>query len=311
MSSGSQHPLVRSWQEPAPMMSNGFLVLYLGVTPYQNEQLCLGLPAEPDEHSNRFGLRTTARSAILRAHYFMEWTPLGGRGECTLAEMKAYKVVLSPDGYMQKMESGILECRKVGEYRWYGRIAPYEMDHQGRLLYALEMVDYISLTSLIPPWMKDVWLERRSWGWNPMVFKNTDWRSVRRDEKISLLHWVCRWFELCCNCISIESWCYVECKAKRFTRFTLLLMLHFAWTVHVVEIFVEEGVQVVLRRILNEPCSWNLKFNGVLLKPWMFLQCFGSSQSWMWWWSLAEEFLGCSKFSCFPSRTQMSLGFGV
>ena len=65
--------------------------------------------------------------------------------------MKAYKVVLSPDGYMQKMESGILECRKVGEYRWYGRIAPYEMDHQGRLLYALEMVDYISLTSLIPP----------------------------------------------------------------------------------------------------------------------------------------------------------------
>ena len=171
MSSGSQHPLVRSWQEPAPMMSNGFLVLYLGVTPYQNEQLCLGLPAEPDEHSNRFGLRTTARSAILRAHYFMEWTPLGGRGECTLAEMKAYKVVLSPDGYMQKMESGILECRKVGEYRWYGRIAPYEMDHQGRLLYALEMVDYISLTSLIPPWMKDVWLERRSWGWNPMVFK--------------------------------------------------------------------------------------------------------------------------------------------
>ena len=151
MSSESQFTPVRSCHEPAPMMSNGFLVLYLGVTPYQNEQLCLGLPAEPDEHSNRFGMRTTARSAILRAHYFMEWTPLGGRGECTLAEMKAYKVLLSPDGYMQKMESGILECRKQGEYRWYGRIAPYEMDHQGRLLYALEEVDHISLTSLIPP----------------------------------------------------------------------------------------------------------------------------------------------------------------
>ena len=104
MSSESQLAPVRSCHEPAPMMSNGFLVLYLGVTPYQNEQLCLGLPAEPDEYSNRFGMRTTARSAILRAHYFMEWTPLGGRGECTLAEMKAYKVVLSPDGYMQKME---------------------------------------------------------------------------------------------------------------------------------------------------------------------------------------------------------------
>ena len=146
MSSESQLAPVRSCHEPAPMMSNGFLVLYLGVTPYQNEQLCLGLPAEPDEYSNRFGMRTTARSAILRAHYFMEWTPLGGRGECTLADMKAYKVVLSPDGF---------------------------------------------------------------------------------------------------------------------------------------EIFVEEGVQVVLRRILNEPCSWNLKFNGVLLKPWMSLQCSGSYQSWM------------------------------
>ena len=101
-------------------------------------------------------------------------------------------------------------------------------------------------------------------------FWNADWRFVRRDEKISFLHWVCRWFELCCNCISIEFWCYVECKVKRFTRFTLLLMLHFAWTVHVVETFVEEGVQVVLRRILNEPCSLNLKFNTPL-KPWMFL----------------------------------------
>ena len=50
--------------------------------------------------------------------------------------------------------------------------------------------------------------------------------------------------------------------------------------VHVVETFIEEGVQVVLRRILNEPCSLNLKFNTPL-KPWMFLQCFGSSQSWM------------------------------
>ena len=144
------------------------------------------------------------------------------------------------------------------------------------------------------------------WGWNPMVFQ----KNVRRGEKISLLHLLCRWLEPCCNCISLEFWCYLECKAKRFTRFTLLLMLHFAWTVHVVETFVEEGVQVVLRRILNEPCSLNLKFNTPL-KPWMFLQCFGSSQSWMWWWSLAEEFLGCSKFSCFPSRTQMSLGFGV
>ena len=54
----------------------------------------------------------------------------------------------------------------------------------------------------------------------------------------------------------------------------------------------------------------NLKFNTPL-KPWISLQCFGSYQSWMWWWSLAEEFLGCSKFSCFPSRIQMSLGFGV
>ena len=50
--------------------------------------------------------------------------------------------------------------------------------------------------------------------------------------------------------------------------------------VHVIETFVEEGVQVVLRCILNEPCSLNLKFNTPL-KPWVSSQCSGSSQPWI------------------------------
>ena len=51
-------------------------------------------------------------------------------------------------------------------------------------------------------------------------------------------------------------------------------------TVHVVETFVEEGVQVVWRCILNEPCSLNLKFNTPL-KPLVSCSDSRSSQSWI------------------------------
>ena len=130
------------------MLQGQELVLYLGVTPAQRLCLQMNLPAVPDEFSGRFGLRTAPPQAIQRAHYFMECTPSGERGDCTLGDMKAVKVILSPFGYMQKMEGGILECRRPGEYRWHGSIAPYELDHMNRLLYRVEEFEMV----VLDPW---------------------------------------------------------------------------------------------------------------------------------------------------------------
>ena len=37
---------------------------------------------QPDEYSQRFGLRKSVGEAVDRAQYFMEWTPDGLKGEC-------------------------------------------------------------------------------------------------------------------------------------------------------------------------------------------------------------------------------------
>ena len=80
--------------------------------------------------------------------------------------------------------------------------------------------------------------------------------------------------------------------------------------VHVVETFVEEGVQVVLRRILNEPCSFEFEVQysvealDVLAVLWKF--------------SILDVMMiscrrvpGMFKVFLLSLKNQMSLGFGV
>ena len=40
-------------------------------------------------------------------------------------------------GYLQKVESGILEKTKPTEYRWHGPVKCEEWDSKGRLLYRI------------------------------------------------------------------------------------------------------------------------------------------------------------------------------
>lgn len=94
-----------------------------------------GRAVTPDEFSQRFGLRTSPAAAIERAHYFMEWTPEGPRGQFAPEHFTVSEVQISALGYMKKMEAGILANHKPGEYRWYGAMQREEQDEQGRLLY--------------------------------------------------------------------------------------------------------------------------------------------------------------------------------
>ena len=70
----------------AAMYADG-LVLYVGLTPLQRISLFSGEAVQPDSNSQRFGLRTAPRAAIERAHYFMEWSPEGPKGEVRLDEV--------------------------------------------------------------------------------------------------------------------------------------------------------------------------------------------------------------------------------
>ncbi|CAL1140608.1 unnamed protein product [Cladocopium goreaui] len=110
-----------------------------------DEGLCLRLEAHkkllktngravtPDEFSQRFGLRTSPAAAIERAHYFMEWTPEGPRGQFAPEHFTVSEVQISALGYMKKMEAGILANHKPGEYRWYGAMQREEQDEQGSI----------------------------------------------------------------------------------------------------------------------------------------------------------------------------------
>eukprot|EP00435_Cladocopium_sp_Y103_P062544 s582_g24.t1 len=48
------------------------LRLWLALTPKQVEDFNKGQEVQPDEYSNRFGLRTTPTEAVERAQYFMD-----------------------------------------------------------------------------------------------------------------------------------------------------------------------------------------------------------------------------------------------
>lgn len=102
-------------------MSGGHLILYVGVTPRRLISFREGDWIVPDEFSRRFGLRACPVAAIERAHFFMEWTPYGPKGEVTKEEMTALKLVLTGLGYMYRMENGLFEYVALEEeYIWYG-----------------------------------------------------------------------------------------------------------------------------------------------------------------------------------------------
>ena len=89
----------------AAMYADG-LVLYVGLTPLQRISLFSGEAVQPDSSSQRFGLRTTPHAAIERAHYFMEWSPEGPKGEVRLGEVLAYKFRLTSYGYIRCVRMG-------------------------------------------------------------------------------------------------------------------------------------------------------------------------------------------------------------
>ena len=72
---------------------------------------------------------------------FMDWTPEGLKGEHHQKDYAVMEMEIFALGYLQKVESGILEKTKPTEYRWHGPVKCEEWDSKGRLLYRIsEMV---------------------------------------------------------------------------------------------------------------------------------------------------------------------------
>ena len=111
------------------------VTLWIALSPQQFADLNSEKEVQPDEYSQRFGLRTSAVEAVDRAQYFMDWTPQGLKGEHHQKQFTVLQVEISALGYLQKMEAGILAKTKPGEYRWYGNLKQEERDDQGRVLY--------------------------------------------------------------------------------------------------------------------------------------------------------------------------------
>ena len=96
------------------------LKLWIALTPKQLEELNKGNEVFPDEYSGRFGLRLGPKEAVDRAQYFMDWTPEGLKGEHHQKDYAVMEMEVFALGYLQKVESGILEKTKPTEYRWHG-----------------------------------------------------------------------------------------------------------------------------------------------------------------------------------------------
>ena len=96
------------------MLTGDGLTLFVGLTPVQQACLTMGNAIVPDSHSSRFGLRTTCRAAIERAHHFMEWSPEGPKNEVRLEDMRPYQIKFTPYGYMKMVEGGTLVYTKPG-----------------------------------------------------------------------------------------------------------------------------------------------------------------------------------------------------
>ena len=111
--------------------------LWIALAPNQLADLNAGREAWPDEFSGRFGLRLGPKEAVDRAQYFMDWTPEGLKGEHHQKDYAVMEMEIFALGYLQKVESGILEKTKPTEYRWHGPVKSEEWDSKGRLLYRI------------------------------------------------------------------------------------------------------------------------------------------------------------------------------
>eukprot|EP00435_Cladocopium_sp_Y103_P025980 s2596_g6.t1 len=111
------------------------ITVWLALTPQQISDLNSGKEIEPDEYSQRFGLRVSAEKALERARYFMEWTPEGEKSTHHPKEYTLVQIEITAIGYMTKMEADQLVRTGPGEYRWYGEMIQEERDYLGRLLY--------------------------------------------------------------------------------------------------------------------------------------------------------------------------------
>ena len=138
------------------------------------------------------------------------------------------------------------------------------------------------------------------------MYHSESWRQRRKDI----------WFHL--HCTWILSWfMFSWVKGKKVHRFTLLLMLQFAfiwmqfmWCWNLCWRRGAFCFETHLEWAVIFAVDFAFEFQSSL-EALSVLQWLWKLSILEWWWSLAEEFLGCSKFSCFPSRTPMSLGFGV
>ena len=110
------------------------LKLWIALTPKQLEELNKGNEVFPDEYSGRFGLRLGPKEAVDRAQYFMDWTPEGLKGEHHQKDYAVMEMEVFALGYLQKVESGILEKTKPTEYRWHGPVKCEEWDGKGRFV---------------------------------------------------------------------------------------------------------------------------------------------------------------------------------
>ena len=113
------------------------LTLWIAFTPKQLSDLQSRKPAWPDVYSKRFGLRTSPEKAVERAHTFMDWVPEGPRNQLSPKDFFVCRVQISPLGYMNLVEQGVLLKYKDEEYRWSGCIHAQEEDSEGHLLYRL------------------------------------------------------------------------------------------------------------------------------------------------------------------------------
>ena len=67
------------------------------------------------------------------AQRFMDWTPEGLEGEHHQKDYAVMKIEIFALGYLQKVESGILEKSKPTEYRWHVPVKCEEWDSEGHV----------------------------------------------------------------------------------------------------------------------------------------------------------------------------------
>ena len=120
--------------------------LFVALTPGQAADLVEGRSVFPQETSERFGFRTTKEEAIARAHYFHQWHSRNVDTSQEEIPQKGFIIAtmrLSAEGYLSKMEGGVLLKTKETEYRWFGGIQNHERLPDGRPLYEIVNMEEI------------------------------------------------------------------------------------------------------------------------------------------------------------------------